>query len=386
MNYEEAIETLRHLAKKKGINYSLERLDPFLEALNNPHLQLKNCIHIAGTNGKGSTVAFLKSILIGMGFSVGTYTSPHKHSYRERISIDNKPISEAAFCRLFNDCLAFHEQGLTEFETLTLMSFLYFNEMKPDYILYETGLGGRLDATNVIQPKLCIITSIDYDHQAILGDTLEQIAKEKAGIIKTHTPLITPLNQDERVLTILNETCTKKNAALIPVAPLSALPEGTKLKATCQKENAALAKAAVKLLEFRCNDDIIDRGIKEAYLWGRFEEKIVGDKLIILDGAHNKASVQTLVDSFKATYKDKKPAIIFGVHQSKSVKDIIEGLLQISDNLYYCEFDNEFATPFEQVKKESPVKLKPYVLNEAIDNEDFILFTGSFYFLGHLKV
>jgi dihydrofolate synthase/folylpolyglutamate synthase len=385
MNYDDVIASLQNLAQKKGINYSLDRLNPFLESLGNPHLLLRNCIHIAGTNGKGSTVAFIKSILIGLGYSVGTYTSPHQYSYCERIAIDHTPISESDFCRLFELCLPYHSQGLTEFETLTIMSFLYFNENQPDYILYETGLGGRLDATNVINPKLCIITKIDYDHQAILGDTLEKIATEKAGIMKANVPVLTTLAQQESVLELLIEKSIEKNSPLIPVAPLDVMPYGSKLNADCQRINAALAKAAVRQVEFLSNERLLVRGIQEAYLWGRFEEKFYPNTHLILDGAHNPAGIASLAKTFKEKYPNKKPLIIVGIHQAKALNEMIQGLYEISDNLYYCQFDSNFSTPIDTVQRLFPA-IKEYTLNTRLPDSEIIIFTGSLYLLGHLDL
>ena len=191
MTYTNTIQTLQQLAIKKGINYKLEKLIPILEHMGNPHKNLKATIHVAGTNGKGSTVAFLSHIFRNANLKVGTFTSPHLQSYTERLCINHEAVTAETFNNLFTACSDYLNQGLTEFEMLTLMAFKLFNQQQPDICIFEVGLGGRLDATNVCLPTATIITSIDYDHQEFLGNTLPDITAEKSGIIKPNIPIFT---------------------------------------------------------------------------------------------------------------------------------------------------------------------------------------------------
>ena len=225
MDYKETISYLSKTAFKQGIRYDLGPFLKVLERLHHPQKNLPKAILIAGTNGKGSTLTYLAAGFQFLGIRVGTYTSPHFNDYTERISIQNEPISQPDFVTYFEKVQkADPDHTLTEFEILTAMAFLYFNDQKPDILLIETGLGGRLDATNVISPILTIITKIGLDHQAILGKTLPDIAKEKAGIIKPNVPCIT-LRQSKPVLEVIQKTAKACESPLRVVSPLRSIPK-----------------------------------------------------------------------------------------------------------------------------------------------------------------
>lgn len=220
------IDTLKYLEELRvlGSNYGLERTERLLELLGNPHKKLK-LIHIAGTNGKGSTSAILGKVLIEHGYKIGFFNSPHLEEIEETIRINDNNIKEEDFISLINEIKPFVNQVVkegfnhpTEFEVLTCIMFLYLYRQKVDFGIIEVGLGGRLDSTNVLTPILSIITSISMDHMNILGNTIEEISKEKAGIIKRGIPIVTYIQRDE-VIRVITEKAIKENSNLIIVNP-----------------------------------------------------------------------------------------------------------------------------------------------------------------------
>jgi len=221
MNYNEAINYIKNTAKF-GSKLGLDRTEKILEFLGNPHKKIKT-IHIAGTNGKGSTTAMLTKILVEAGYNVGSYISPFIEEFEERIQINNNNIPKEDLAQIITEVsqavtkvVALGYCNPTEFEIITCAGFLYYYKRKVDYVVVEVGLGGRLDSTNVIKPLLSIITSISLDHVAILGDTLEKIAYEKAGIIKEKTPVIL-FPQSIEVEGVIGEVAKNKNAQLIKI-------------------------------------------------------------------------------------------------------------------------------------------------------------------------
>ena len=220
------IDTLKYLEELRvlGSNYGLERTERLLELLGNPHKKIK-FIHIAGTNGKGSTSAILGKVLIEHGYKIGFFNSPHLDEIEETIRINDNNIKEEDFISLINEIKPFVNQVVkegfnhpTEFEVLTCIMFLYLYRQKVDFGIIEVGLGGRLDSTNVLTPILSIITSISMDHMNILGNTIEEISKEKAGIIKRGIPIVTCIQRDE-VIRVITEKAIKENSNLIIVNP-----------------------------------------------------------------------------------------------------------------------------------------------------------------------
>ena len=382
MRYKQCIENLQQLATKKGINYSLEKLNPVLKKLNNPHLSLPPTIHIAGTNGKGSTTAFLRSLSLAHNISVITFTSPHLESYCERIMYNNSPISHETFCDLFECVFPFLDVGLTEFEVLTLMALLYCTKTKPDLCVFEVGLGGRLDATNVIQPKCTIITHIDYDHQQFLGNTLSKIAAEKAGIIKPKIPCYTPSQQHPEVQSVLSQKAKENNTTLHFISPLDKSTTSWQLSATYQKENASLALAAFKYLFKNSDINKLYSGLSQAQHWGRFTQITTPSQKIIIDAAHNPSGLKQLdinLDTI-SSYKDR--IIIFGLHKFKDPSVILPLITQLAPKCYYCEFDSEFALSYNTIKSASSSEISQFHLNQPLPKAKLIIFTGSIYFIG----
>lgn len=298
-------------------------------------------IHIAGTNGKGSTAAFLERILRAANYRTGLFTSPHLVRYHERIRVDGMEIPDDTLCALraeIAQCAADLGVTLHYFQEATAIALAYFQQRQCDVVLLECGLGGRLDPTNLISvPALTLITRIGLDHQAYLGDSIEEIATEKAGIIKPNADVLTVV-QDAVVEKILQDTCRSRGARLqvVPPLPLKASPAYTLhcaygdiplgISGTFQAENAALALSAAETLHarggFSISPDAIREGLRLACWPSRFE-RIANDPPLLLDGAHNPQGVQALMDCIHASFPDHKRVFIIGCMQDKNYRESI---------------------------------------------------------------
>lgn len=333
--YEEAIGWI-HSRLKFGIKPGLERMRWMLEELGNPERHIK-CVHLAGTNGKGSTLTYMRYMLEDAKYKVGTFTSPYIETFNERISVNGTPIADEEITELVKMVKPVVEKldetdlgEATEFEIITVMAICYFGKVNfCDVVLFETGLGGRFDSTNVIHPVLTIITNIGHDHMHILGNTLGEIAYEKAGIIKSGVPVITGV-QDEEALQVIQKVAKENRANLYEMGNhFTALHKqssenGEQFDFTCpfasfedvriamkgshQVGNAALALMAVMYvktyLSFLIEEEEIRTGLQEAYWVGRFE-KLQSNPDIIIDGAHNPEGIESLVKTVESHYKDK---------------------------------------------------------------------------------
>lgn len=343
MNYPDSVHFLYALGNEiKTVKLGLERIRTVLEALGRPQDRLR-IVHVAGTNGKGSTCAMIASGLRAAGFKTGLFTSPHLAEPTERIRIDGRPIGAAEFTRAFERVHACVERLIadgaidmhtTYFETVTAMAMLVFAEARTQRVVLEVGLGGRLDATNVVTPELCVITPIDYDHEVFLGRSLEAIAGEKAGILKPGVPAVFARQRPEaeRVL----ETRAKElgieveRAGEWQVRDLELGARGSRftlgrLHIECplagehQVENACVAALA---LSFLCvNAATIEAGIAQARWPGRLE--LVSRKPeIILDGAHNPAGARALAAYIDRFYAGRRIRLIFGTMRDKAIEEI----------------------------------------------------------------
>lgn len=383
MTFTQSIQLLQSLAVKKGINYSLEKLTPILNELNNPEKNLPTSIHIAGTNGKGSTTAFLKSLCLHTNKTVITFTSPHLSCYTERITYNDASISQKKFCELFNKIQPFLNDGLTEFEVLTLMALIYCAQQKPDVCIFEVGLGGRLDATNVINPTCCIITHIDYDHQQFLGTTLTQIALEKAGIMKQNIACFSTTNQHNDVKSSLISHAKTTQTPLTFISPLTTSEKFTHLNATYQKENASLAKAAFNYLFKQNQKSTLEDGLKKAIHWGRFSQFTHNNTNIIIDAAHNISGLTQLKKNLDLTVDYAKRTLVFGLHKNKDPQTLLPLISSLAPTLYYCEFCTQFAIKFSTIQTLTSTPIKPYTLNSTLPKANTLILTGSIYFIGN---
>ena len=376
MNYISLIEEL----KKRGSVPGLDAIEGLLEELGHPEDNLK-VVHIAGTNGKGSIFACLSSILIAAGFKVGRYISPTISCYEERFQINGEYITKDKLARLYNiveEAMKREEEktGLkpTLFEVETAISFLYFKEEKVDYALIEVGMGGRMDATNVIRhPELTVISSISYDHQAFLGDTLEEIAWQKAGIIKESCPVVLSENSDE-VCKVIEQEATKKKVKCIEIKPtdyevLSETPYGstflwkeqryeTKLPGRHQVSNAVTALAASEYLfrkDYEKNnarkaiaEELDEMNVKSAQqggiirtCWPGRLEVLKKEPLFYRDGAHNPDGAKKLAAFLQKYFTNKKIIYIMGVLKDKEYKKMLRYLMPMAKEVYVFKPKNE---------------------------------------------
>jgi dihydrofolate synthase / folylpolyglutamate synthase len=423
--YEQAIDWI-HARLRLGIKPGLTRMEWMLERLDHPERRIKT-IHIGGTNGKGSTVTFLRSILQGAGYRVGTFTSPYFEQFNERISINGQPINDQELIELTNVIKPLADEldqtelgGPTEFEVITAMSLYYFAKMSPvDVAIYEVGLGGRFDSTNVIHPLLSIITSIGLDHTAILGDTYEQIAFEKAGIIKNGVSVITGVKQPEALDVIRKKAIEGKSPLYhlgdeFSTSSRESLERGEqfsfssmfgqiqKLKTTMigshQVDNAACAVMASHVLanyySFMIEEKHIREGLTQAYWPGRLEI-LSENPLVLIDGAHNEEGINALAREINSRYADKKISILFAALKDKKLDKMIATLEEATDQLTFTTFDFPRAASAEELMevgsnsgtKSIAVDYRNYLdkkINELNKDEIFII-TGSLYFLSEAK-
>lgn len=376
MNYKEALEKLTS-SGMFYIDLSLDRIKSVLEKLGNPQDSLK-CIHVAGTNGKGSVCSILDSILREAGYKVGLYTSPHVFEYTERIKINGKEISREDFVTLFKEVSSFNIH-LTEFEILTAIMFLYFQRNNVEIVVLEAGMGGRFDATNVIKKNLCaIITQIDLDHTDRLGLSRDDIAFEKAGIIKPNCPLITSMGYEE-----IRDRADELDSMLLftsPYVPQDIL-KNLSLKGLHQAENLALVLTVINYLFKDIDEFTIKRGLNKVKNPFRFE--FFPEKNLIIDVAHNPNGIKALKENLDYYFPNEKRRYIFGCLKNKDYKTMMDILFEESDEIYFNEFNYKNACTFEELKANCSFKAQKY------QGEDFSLdrlniICGSFYMLKEL--
>ncbi|MGA8036771.1 MAG: folylpolyglutamate synthase/dihydrofolate synthase family protein [Candidatus Acidiferrales bacterium] len=380
MTYDEAVRALfslgRELASPQQARvqkFGLGNITTLAEALGNPH-RASPCVHIAGTNGKGSTAAMLESVLFNAGFSTGLYTSPHLERINERIRIDGEDISDEAFARAWDRVhtaieslmasgkLAAHP---TFFECITAMAFVAFAEAKIDFAVYEVGLGGRLDATNIVVPELAVITPIDFDHENFLGHSIAEIASEKSGIIKQNawvvsaTPITAPNTTGAIAAEVIAKRATEQNACLFEIDRVwqlddsdieSASADGfyratatsKQLEATIhlapslagrfQVRNALTAATAARLLNdknFKIPTAAIEQGITSARWPGRLE-RISTQPPVYLDGTHNPAGARELARFWRENFAERPIILVYGAMRDKAVDEIAGQLFPLA--------------------------------------------------------
>ena len=359
--------------QRLGIKVGLEHTVQLLNEIGNPHKKLR-LVHVAGTNGKGSTCSILTKILIDHGLKVGLYTSPHLKKFNERIQINNCQISDEYIANFFNKNRAtINEIKATFFETTTAMAFNYFKDQVVDYAVIETGLGGRLDSTNVIIPKVCGITSISLDHTEILGDTVEKIAVEKAGIIKEGVPTFT-FEQKPSVLEILRKEADKKKSNLDITAEseidvtksgedgtlfnYSGLEFELHLIGDHQVKNCVLAiNIAKELLGSSFDISIVKKSIKTIKWPGRLEK--IKNKNMYYDVAHNVEGISAMIKTISNSHADKKVVGLFSLKSDKNIKPICNVIKNNFETIILCHDKSGYlskATVLEKILNENNVK------------------------------
>lgn len=389
----------------KGIKLDLENTKELLANVGDPHLNMK-CIHVGGTDGKGSICSCISSILIDSGIRTGLYTSPHIEEFNERMTVNGEKISNEELSALARELRpivdVMEEAGRhpTFFEITTVMAFMHFRNKGVEYAVIEVGMGGRLDSTNVIIPEVCVIGNISMDHESFLGDTLEKITYEKAGIIKPGVPCVT-LNGD-RQFKVLKEKADEVNAQLIRLDPKDIIVQKISEKGTeflykeeeysvsipgsRQADNAAMAIEAVSKLKIfgqcvRCN---IKKGLADVR-WPCRLEKIDGIPLVI-DVTHTAAGSKMLADDVKTIYG--KVDVILGMLEDKDIDSMIDDLSKISDRIFVSKLRTERTADPKIIETSAKRRFKEVTLcngiSEAMD-EAFktqrreILVTGSFH-------
>lgn len=394
LNYEQALEIVM---SRHNQTYGIDHLIAALESLGNPHDSLKT-IHIAGTNGKGSTTNYTRSILQKAGFKVGSFTSPHLVTHNDRIRINNVPISDEAITKYINETRNIWESfNLSMFEIDMLISVLYFKEMQVDYVVYEVGLGGRLDATNVITPLVSAITNVGLDHQNILGNTIAEIAVEKAGIIKRNVPIITTAQDKEVLEVIINKAMdmeSRYKQICIPYYHIKGKQylfdhENITLSITnqgvYQVGNAALAVSIIKEIEPKLSDEIIQQGIEESSWPGRFEEMMDN---VFIDGAHNEMGIQRLVQSMQIL--PRPWTVVFTALKDKDTHHMLQNLVDSFDKVIVTEFDFYRASTAEALAESFDVEIikdSKQAIDAGLSNkkEGTLVVTGSLYFISEAR-
>lgn len=396
-----------NLEKKPDLSkrgYRLDKMFKLLDIMDNPHRAYK-IIHVAGSKGKGSTSSLIASILNSANFKVGIYSSPHLLNYRERITSNHNFFPDDSYIRcankIFSNIETFKklpEGEPTTFELMTLLAFMVFKDQNCQWVVLETGIGGRLDSTNCVDPVASVITTIELEHTDILGNTLEEIAFEKAGIIKKGRPVFTS-NHKENVLEVFNKRVIEEETTITVIpenftvttdirgTTLSYLGKVFQigLKGDVQGENALLAIVTVKEILPAIDESVIMRGLKECSIPGRFQ---VFDG-VVLDGAHTEVSINKACDTFKKIYG--KGTVIFGAVTGKNIASMVKIVADNFDEIivstpgYFKESNIEMI--YREFQKYKDVKLIPSP-KEALEysrtlNRE-ILVTGSFYMAGEI--
>ena len=423
MRYEGAMKYITGVGNF-GSNYGLERTHKLLEYLGNPEKDLK-LIHIAGTNGKGSTTSMITEILMGAGYKVGMYTSPFIEEFEERIQINRQNIPKETLATLIDEIKVVVDRVIeegynhpTEFEIITVLMLLYFKKEKIDFGVIEVGLGGRLDSTNVITPILQVITSISYDHTNLLGNTLEEIAGEKAGIIKKNIPTVV-YPQEEGALKVIKNKCAamesdlytadKDNMKFVKVVnedkpyQLLKYKEEFNIFLPLLGEHQILnLSVAMKVIEVLNNRKIVNittesiiKSIKNVTWKGRLEV-LSNNPYVVIDGAHNIQGIKTLSRNIKKYFKYENLHLILGILADKDVEEMIKIITPIAKQVYAVTPNSIRAELADDLKNE----IVKYNANcrafdeyeeaylEALKNakeNDIILASGSLYMIGDMR-
>ena len=401
-------------SKRQEKKTSLDKMASLCSLFDNPQDGVP-FIHVGGTNGKGSTVTYIKSILMEAGFKVGSFISPYVVCFNERISIGNDYISDTDLLYYGNKVIdklkSINEEIPAFFDFITLIAFLYFKDAyinkKVDYVVLEVGMGGVYDSTNVCKPLVSLVTNVDYDHMNILGNTLEEIWANKLGILKPNTPFICysskydylvidkAISQGSKdLLKIIN----KDDCANVKIINNQTVYDYLDLKditlnlmGRYQAENASLAIEAIRTLNLNITNQCIKNGLLKARWPGRLEI-VHKDPLIILDGAHNVDAINRLYEFIKMYHFSKPLRLVMAISANKEVEKMVKIIEPLADEVVYTEFNYKrsdsashlFSLSTHQNKKliENDKDILPYIMNDK--NHDNVLF-GSLYFVSEIR-
>ncbi len=414
--YDQALTYLYDL-QKYGIKFGLSSTSNLLKRLGNPHENLK-VIHIAGTNGKGSTAAMLSAILTRAGLQVGLYTSPHLVRFNERFRVNDQDVGDQEIMDVYRRAkeVVDEREPPTFFEMTTAMALSIFAEKGVDWTILEVGMGGRLDATNVIQPQITVINNVFFDHQEFLGFTLSRIAREKAGIIKRRVPLITAVRQPV-ALAVIKARCLALNAPCYRVGrqiKVRSLGKqrfsyrGLKwrlermylpLAGRHQVTNAATALGALEILEQADHFSLTTEQVKEGLVATRWSGRLEWYSQrppVLVDGAHNYAGMVALRQALQEEYTYKRLIIVLGIMADKDIRGMLLQVAPLADHIILARPKYERAAEPESLKKVAGEFADRTELigsvRDAMEkamtlatSEDLVLVTGSLYFIGEVK-
>ena len=437
MNYEDSVGSLLALGRELAApqqarvqKFGLENISVLAAGLGNPHRGVL-CAHIAGTNGKGSTAAILESILRSGGLRTGLYTSPHLERINERIRLNGEPVSNETFAAAWTRVHASIESLMasgkltahpTYFECVTAMAFLIFAEQRIDFAVYEVGLGGRLDSTNIVTPEVAIVTPIDFDHENFLGHSLAEIAAEKAGIIKPGATVVSSITRPE-ARAVVARKCAEMQARLVDIGEAWNLTEevasgglysalaisnsshakfliAPSLPGRFQLRNALAAATAARILsesgKFHIEDRDIERGIADVQWPGRLE-RLSGNPAIYLDGAHNPSGARELLEFWQRDLAGRRIILVYGAMRDKAVDEIAGILFPHAHEVILTEPRQPRAISAALLLEitahlasrrptviEDPLQAFDYAVETARDN-DAVVVGGSLYLVGDLR-
>ncbi len=406
MNYRDAIGYIDSLSSR-GWVFGLRGIKGILDRIGNPERSLR-CIHIAGTNGKGSVATMIHDVLSAHGLKVGLYTSPHILSFRERIVVSGRKITR--------DEVVYYVESMkrkmggydsfTYFDFTTALAFSYFRDVGVDIAVIEVGLGGRLDSTNVVIPEVSVITRISYDHTDVLGSTLREIAREKAGIVKDGVPVVL-LKQDEEVESVVLDVARSRNSRLYTAGffkgDLSTYGDRTSLSyrgvgfsisgmdishlPPFQAENVALSLGALDISGFDPDPSKVGDALRSVRVPGRFEVFIEGSHKVVFDVGHNPSCMETLRRSVEETFRDERFLVVMGVLKDKDAKGMFRAISPVSEGFFFIPLPTERAEDPLRLMEECRSLGFPAegfsdpkeAVEEALSASSRVLFTGSFY-------
>ena len=419
MTYRDAVYKINSLLRF-GMKPGLERIQALLDRMGNPQKQLK-FVHVAGTNGKGSACALLSSVLREAGYRTGLFTSPYITDFRERFQINGEEIPEETLARILGRLMPMVEEMaergevITEFELITALAFQWFYEEKCDVVVLEVGLGGRFDATNVIDtPLAAVIMSISLDHTAILGDTVEQIAFEKCGIVKEGGDVVLYPDQEEGVYGVVAHAVQNHNGRLVLPSPSSVREVSSSIEGTVasyrdekyqlpflgahQLKNAAAAFAALELLKekgYRISREAMQAGVARAYIPARME--VLGrSPLVILDGAHNPGAARVLAQALEKYLPHRKIIGVMGMLKDKDSRSSLRSLASLFQALITASPKNPRALPAaeladrareycSQVFAEEELSKAICLARKLAGEDGAIVICGSLYLAGEIR-
>jgi dihydrofolate synthase/folylpolyglutamate synthase len=381
MNFAEALEWL-YSTQQFGIKLGLENTHRLLDAAGNPERECR-FLHVAGTNGKGSVCAMLDSILRAAGHRTGLYTSPHLVDFRERIRVNGEVIPEADGARILTqlrDATRNWDHAPTFFELATVLAIRHFADAKTDFVVLETGMGGRLDSTNAVTPLVSILTPIAMDHSQWLGDTLEKVAAEKAGILKPGISAVSAPQESAAEL-VLQDRAEALDAELFFVRGAVDLP--VNLRGRQQSRNAALAIAALHAAKIDVGETAIREGLATVQWPGRFQE-IEG---FVLDGAHNPHGSAQLAETWREAFGSGQAIVIFGALRDKDYAGMLAALGPIAEEFWFVPVDSQRGESPGRIAEVCPARGRLFAtledaLTEARKQSRRVLVTGSLFLVG----